>query len=191
MNVLEQRILDEGIARPGDVLEVDSFLNQQVDPQLSIAMGNAFAERFRDTKIDRILTVESSGIAIGLTTALALNQPLVFARKKKSILMVEEVYSAPVFSYTKQETNQIFVLKKFLPAGEQVLLIDDFLANGSAAFGLISLVEAAGSQVAGIGIAIEKSFMPGREKLNARGYHVESLARIHSLEGNSISFVQE
>ena len=140
MDLLKQRILAEGFALPGNVLKVDSFLNHQIDPILSSAMGKEFAALFREAKIDRVLTIEASGIAIGLTTALELGTPLVFARKKKSVLMTEEAYSTQVFSYTKKETNNISVLKKFLPKNERILIIDDFLANGDSALGLARLV---------------------------------------------------
>lgn len=190
MDLLEQRILAEGFALPGNVLKVDSFLNHQIDPELSMQMGEAFAERFADAKINRVLTVESSGIAIGLTTALKLCVPLVFARKKKSVLMTEEVYSTQIFSYTKKETNNVSVLKKFLPSDENVLIIDDFLANGDSALGLARLVEEANARVAGIGIAIEKSFQAGQKRVVSAGYRVESLARIKSLEGCKIQFVK-
>ena len=191
MELLKQRILQEGFSLPGNVLKVDSFLNQQIDPELSLKMGEEFAKRFHDCKIDRVLTIEASGIAIGLTTALKLGVPLVFARKRTSILMTESMYSTEVFSYTKKETNRISVLKKFLPAAENVLIIDDFLANGDSALGLAKMVEEAGSNVVGIGIAIEKSFQIGKSKLTAAGYRIESLARIKSLADCKIEFVEE
>ena len=191
MELLKQRILQEGFSLPGNVLKVDSFLNQQIDPELSLKMGEEFANRFHDCKIDRVLTIEASGIAIGLTTALKLGVPLVFARKRTSILMTESMYSTEVFSYTKKETNRISVLKKFLPATENVLIIDDFLANGDSALGLAKIVEEAGSNVVGIGIAIEKSFQIGKSKLTAAGYRIESLARIKSLADCKIEFVEE
>ncbi|WP_019552936.1 xanthine phosphoribosyltransferase [Propionispira raffinosivorans] len=191
MELLKQRILQEGFSLPGNVLKVDSFLNQQIDPELSLKMGEEFAKRFHDCKIDRVLTIEASGIAIGLTTALKLGVPLVFARKRTSILMTESMYSTKVFSYTKKETNTISVLKKFLPAAENVLIIDDFLANGDSALGLAKMVEEAGSKVVGIGIAIEKSFQIGKSKLTAAGYRIESLARIKSLADCKIEFVEE
>jgi xanthine phosphoribosyltransferase len=191
MELLKQRILQEGFSLPGNVLKVDSFLNQQIDPELSLKMGEEFAKRFQDCKIDRVLTIEASGIAIGLTTALKLGVPLVFARKRTSILMTESMYSTKVFSYTKKETNTISVLKKFLPAAENILIIDDFLANGDSALGLAKMVEEAGSNVIGIGIAIEKSFQIGKSKLTAAGYRIESLARIKSLADCKIEFVEE
>lgn len=190
MDLLKKRIQSEGIALPGSVLKVDSFLNHQVDPQLSAAMGKEFARLFQTAKIDRVLTVEASGIAIGLMTALELGTPLVFARKKKSILMTEEAYSTPVFSYTKKETSNISVLKKFLPRNEHILIIDDFLANGDAALGLARLVEEAGSDVAGIGIVIEKAFQAGHKRILDAGYHLEALASIQSLDNCQIQFIK-
>lgn len=191
MKLLEERIKKDGIVLPGNVLKVDSFLNHQIDPELSQAMGEEFARLFKDAGIDRVLTVEASGIAIGVMTALTLHVPLVFARKKKSALINEPVYTQRVFSYTKKEYADILVLQKFLPAGENVLIIDDFLANGEAALGLAKLVEEAGSKVAGIGIAIEKAFQPGHQRLLDKGYHLEALASIASLEGGTIRFTAE
>lgn len=188
MELLKQRITNEGIVLPGNVLKVDSFLNHQIDPALSLKMGEEFAHRFSPTKIDKVLTIEASGIAIGLTTALTLQVPLVFARKKKSVLMTEEAYSTEVFSYTKKETNNISILKKFLIPGENILIIDDFLANGDSALGLANLVKEAGCKVAGIGIVIEKSFQPGSQKIKNAGYRLESLAKIKSLDNCQISF---
>ena len=188
MDLLKQRILAEGFALPGNVLKVDSFLNHQIDPILSSAMGKEFASLFREAKIDRVLTIEASGIAIGLTTALELGTPLVFARKKKSVLMTEEAYSTQVFSYTKKETNNISVLKKFLPKNERILIIDDFLANGDSALGLARLVEEAGSEVAGIGIVIEKAFQAGHKRILDAGYRLEALASIKSLDNCQITF---
>ena len=191
MDLLEQRILEEGIVLPGNVLKVDSFLNHQIDPQLSMAMGEEFADLFSDVQIDRVLTVEASGIAIGVTTALKLGVPMVFARKKASVLMTEPAYTEQVYSYTKKETSNITVLKKFLPAGENVLIIDDFLANGEAALGLARLVESAGSKVAGIGIAIEKAFQNGHQKILDTGYRLEALASVAALENGKVEFVEE
>ena len=191
MELLKQRIMQEGFALPGNVLKVDSFLNHQIDPALSVAMGKEFAQRFADLKIDRILTIEASGIAVALTTALEFGVPLVFARKKKSVLMTEEAYSTDVFSYTKKETSHVSVLKKFMPKDERILIIDDFLANGDSALGMARIVEAAGSEVAGIGIVIEKSFQAGHKRITDAGYRLESLARIKSLDDCKIIFAED
>ncbi|WP_337504720.1 xanthine phosphoribosyltransferase [Mitsuokella jalaludinii] len=191
MKLLEERIKKDGIVLPGNVLKVDSFLNHQIDPELSQAMGEEFARLFKDAGIDRVLTVEASGIAIGVMTALTLHGPLVFARKRSSAVINEPICTRRVFSYTKKEYSDILVLQKFLPAGENVLIIDDFLANGEAALGLAKLVEEAGSKVAGIGIAIEKAFQPGHQRLLDKGYHLEALASIASLEDGKIRFTAE
>ena len=191
MDLLEQRILEEGIVLPGNVLKVDSFLNHQIDPKLSMAMGEEFADIFSDVQIDRVLTVEASGIAIALAAALHIGVPMVFARKRASVLMTEPAYTEQVYSYTKKETSNITVLKKFLPAGERVLIVDDFLANGEAALGMARLVEAAGSQVAGIGIAIEKAFQDGHQKILDAGYRLEALASIAALKDGKVEFAEE
>ena len=191
MKLLEERIKKDGIVLPGNVLKVDSFLNHQIDPELSKAMGEEFARLLGDAGIDRVLTVEASGIAIGVMTALTLHVPLVFARKKKSALINEPIYTHRVFSYTKKEYSDILVLQKFLPAGENVLIIDDFLANGDSALGMARIVEAAGSEVAGIGIVIEKSFQAGHKRITDAGYRLESLARIKSLDDCKIIFAED
>nr|WP_092070034.1 xanthine phosphoribosyltransferase [Dendrosporobacter quercicolus]NSL48101.1 xanthine phosphoribosyltransferase [Dendrosporobacter quercicolus DSM 1736]SDM05352.1 xanthine phosphoribosyltransferase [Dendrosporobacter quercicolus] len=189
MELLKQKILLEGTVLNEKVLKVDSFLNHQLDPVLTMQIGAEFARRFEDCTVDKILTIESSGIAVALATAVKLNVPLVFARKKRSLLMSEEAYTTEVYSYTKQETNHITVLKKFLPAGEKVLIIDDFLASGAAASGLAVLARQAGCEITGIGIVIEKSFQGGAAKLRQAGYRVESLVRIGSLKDGKVTFL--
>ncbi|MGO4888321.1 xanthine phosphoribosyltransferase [Anaerobacillus sp. MEB173] len=191
MQQLKEEIMNYGIVLPGDVLKVDSFLNHQINPKLSAEIGKEFVRRFSEKKITKVLTIESSGIAPGLMTALELDVQLVFARKKKSLTMNSDVYSASVYSYTKNETNEITVSKNFIDADDHLLVIDDFLANGEAAIGLAKIVEQAGATVAGIGIVIEKSFQPGRDKLIEAGYDVESLARIASLKDGQVKFVEE
>jgi xanthine phosphoribosyltransferase len=167
---------------------VDAFLNQQIDPDLLMEIGREFYSRFQGKKIDRILTVEASGISVALTTGLLMHVPVVFARKQKSELMNEESYQTNVFSFTKKKTSNIAVLRKFLPSGENVLILDDFLAMGEASMGLADLVHQAGSEVVGIGIVIEKSFQTGRQRLVDAGYQVESLARIKKFENNKVVF---
>lgn len=191
MDILKERIAREGRVLPGNVLKVDSFLNHQIDPVLCMDMGKELARIFSDVPIDRVLTVEASGIAVGLAAAYAMGVPLVFAKKQKSVLMTGEAYTAPVYSYTKKETNTISVQKQFLPADENVLIVDDFLANGEASLGLASLVEQAGSHVAGIGIAVDKAFQNGHERLLKAGYRLKSLAVIASLEGGRVTFAPE
>lgn len=191
MNMLKDAILKKGVVISDGVLKVDSFLNHQIDPILALEVGKEFAERFKESGITKILTIESSGIAPALTTALQLGVPVIFARKRKSLTLSSNLLTAKVFSFTKNETNEITVSKDFIDEGDQVLIIDDFLANGEAALGLTSLVNQAKASVVGVGIVIEKSFQPGREKLEQAGFHVESLARIASLQNKKVSFVDE
>jgi xanthine phosphoribosyltransferase len=188
MDALKQKIHEEGLVLSDSVLKVDSFLNHQVDPQLMKAIGEEFAERFRHQAISKVLTIESSGIAPGVMAALELNVPLIFARKRQSLTLSEGILSSSVYSYTKQEKNTISISDKYIAEKDNVLIIDDFLANGQAALGLIELVQKAGAHVAGIGIVIEKAFQDGGEILREKGYHVESLAEILSLEGKNITF---
>ena len=190
MKRLEDKIREEGRALSEDVLKVDAFLNHQVDPVLMQAIGREFANRFRDESIDRIVTLESSGIAPAMMTALELGIPFVFARKRKSLTLQDDLVEADVYSFTKQETNRISLSRRFVQPGERILVIDDFLANGEAALGLTQLVERAEATVVGIGIVIEKSFQPGRSKLIEAGYRVESLARIEKLDLDHITFVE-
>ncbi|MDR3190637.1 MAG: xanthine phosphoribosyltransferase [Lactobacillaceae bacterium] len=188
MKLLEEKIQKEGRVIGTEVLKVDNFLNHQVDPELMQAMGAEFARLFADEKIDKVVTVESSGIAPAVFAALALHVPMVFARKKKSLTLSDDNYTADVFSFTKQETNHIIIDKRFLGAGERVLLIDDFLANGQAVEGLMEIAKAANAEVVGIGIVIEKTFQKGRALLDERGIRVESLARIAAFEDGHVVF---
>ncbi|VBB06748.1 xanthine phosphoribosyltransferase [Lucifera butyrica] len=189
MELLKNKIRQEGTVLNNSVLKVDSFLNHQIDPVLMFQMGEEFAHRFQDAGATKILTIESSGIAVALATGFKMGLPVVFARKKKSVLMNEAAYTAKVFSFTKKESSEITVLKKFLAAGEKILIIDDFLASGEAALGLTEIVRQAGSTVAGIGIVIEKSFQAGAAKLQAANYHLESLVRIGSFENGQVLFL--
>ncbi|RXJ03820.1 xanthine phosphoribosyltransferase [Anaerobacillus alkaliphilus] len=191
MEELKQAILNKGVVVSNGVLKVDTFLNHQIDPILIAQMGQEFVKRFNGKEITKILTIESSGIAPAFTTALELGIPFVFARKKKSLTLSSNLLSAKVHSFTKNETNEITVSKDFILEDDKILIIDDFLANGEAALGLASLVEQANATVVGIGIVIEKSFQPGREKLEQAGYQVESLARLASLENNTVRFLEE
>ncbi|OMF37040.1 xanthine phosphoribosyltransferase [Paenibacillus sp. FSL H8-0548] len=191
MKPLEQKILDEGIVLGDHVLKVDSFLNHQVDPQLMHSIGQTFAQLFEAEGVTKVLTLESSGIAPAVMTALLLNVPLIFARKRKSLTLKDDLFTEKIFSFTKQEESEVTVSRKFLNGEDRVLLIDDFLANGDAALGLGRIVAQAGATVAGIGIVIEKAFQPGREVLLQQGYRVHSLARIASLDGGKVSFVTE
>lgn len=189
MELLKQRIHEEGLVLNNSVLKVDSFLNHQLDPVLIMQIGEEIGRRFASAGVTKIVTIESSGIAVAMGAALYLHVPLVFARKRKSILMTDDVYHTQVFSYTKKETNDVTISRKFLQPGEKVLIIDDFLASGEAAFGLAQLVKEAQCEIAGFGIVIEKTFQPGRQKLNDAGYHVESLVRIESISDGKVNFV--
>lgn len=192
MKELEEKILEEGIVIGPNILKVDSFLNQQIDCNLIQAMGKAFAEHFKDKKIDKVLTVESSGIAPALATAIELGVKCVFARKQQSLTTGDNVYHSSVYSFTKQVTNELIVSKNFLKEDENVLMIDDFLANGQAAKGMVALVRQAGANPIGFGIVIEKSFSEGREVIeNEMGLEIYSLARIAKLEEGKITFVEE
>ncbi len=191
MELLRQKVINEGIVLEGQVLKVDSFLNHQMDPVLMQAIGKTFTQLFADTGITTILTIESSGIAPGIMTALEFGVPLIFARKQKSLTLTEDIFVETVYSYTKKQSNDITVSKKFIHPGDRVLIIDDFLANGEAASGLARIVKQAGAEVVGIGIVIEKSFQPGAQLLIDEGYRLESLVRIRSLDNGRVEFVDE
>jgi xanthine phosphoribosyltransferase len=188
VEALKKKITSEGIILTDSVLKVDSFLNHQIDAELMMEIGKEFADRFEKDGITKVLTIESSGIAPGVMTALLLNVPLIFARKKKSLTLAGELYTSQVHSFTKQETNEISVSKKFLIEGDRVLIIDDFLANGQAALGLADIVNQAKGEVSGFGIVIEKSFQNGGQLLRNMGYRVESLAEIQSLQNGQVHY---
>lgn len=191
MQLLKDKIKAEGLALSDQILKVDSFLNHQMDPVLMKEIGKEFAERFNEEGITKVLTIESSGIGPGLMAALELNVPMIFARKKKSLTLSEGLLTATVYSYTKKETNTITVSTNYIESGDRVLIIDDFLANGQAALGLMEICEKAGASVQGIGIVIEKAFQDGGVQLRKQGVRVESLARIQALQQGSITFVEE
>ncbi|SMF52416.1 xanthine phosphoribosyltransferase [Paenibacillus barengoltzii] len=191
MKLLKDKVMAEGIVLGNQVLKVDSFLNHQMDPVLMKEIGAEFARRFGEEGITKVLTIESSGIAPAIMTALELNVPMIFARKHQSLTLKDNIFVEKVYSFTKRETNEITVSKKFLHTADRVLIVDDFLANGEAAFGLTRIVEKSGASVAGIGIVIEKSFQPGGRLLTEAGYRVESLVRVASLEDGAVTFVEE
>ncbi|GIP23569.1 xanthine phosphoribosyltransferase [Paenibacillus sp. J22TS3] len=191
MKLLRDKVMQEGIVLSDQVLKVDSFLNHQMDPVLMKEVGKEFTRRFSGERITKVLTIESSGIAPAIMTALELDVPMIFARKHKSLTLRDNILVEKVYSFTKQETNEITVSKKFLCPEDRVLIIDDFLANGEAAFGLARIVEQIGATVAGIGIVIEKAFQPGGRLLQEAGYQVESLVRIASLENGTVTFAEE
>ncbi len=191
MKLLQDKILQEGKVLSESVLKVDSFLNHQIDPQLMLEIGEEFARLFANEGITKILTLESSGIAPSVMTGLKLGIPVIFARKRKSLTLTDDLLTATVYSYTKQESNEISISNKFIEKGDHVLIIDDFLANGEAALGLIKLVTQAEATIAGIGIVIEKSFQAGGHKLREQGWKVESLARVESLSNGEVKFVKD
>lgn len=182
MNFLEERILKDGIVKDGNVLKVDSFLNHQMDINLFEQMGAEFKRRFEGRPINKILTIEASGIGIACIVAKYFNAPVVFAKKSKSINIEGEMYIAEVESFTHKCKNQVIVSKKFLGPDDHVLIIDDFLANGCALQGLISIAASAGATVEGIGIAVEKGFQSGGRIIRNLGYHLESLAIVESMD---------
>ena len=193
MNFLEERIVKDGVVKEGDVLKVDAFLNHQMDIDLFNEMGKEWKRRFTGKNINKILTVEASGIGIACIVAQHFNCPVVFAKKSKSINIDGEMYVADVESFTHKTKNQVIVSKKFLTEDDHVLLIDDFLANGCALQGLIQSVHAAGGTVEGIGIAVEKGFQTGGRIIRNLGYQLESLASVESMnaETGEIVFRQQ
>ena len=182
MNCLEARIVKDGVVKEGNVLKVDSFLNHQMDIALMDEIGKEFYERFKDKPINKVLTIEASGIAIAYAVAQQFKVPLVFAKKSKSINIAGDTYVAEVESFTHKNRNTVLVSKQFLSPEDRVLIVDDFLANGCALQGLISIVDQAGGTVEGIGIAIEKGFQVGGQIIRNLGYHLESLAIVDSMD---------
>ena len=181
MELLEERIRRDGVVKSEGVLKVDGFLNHQMDINLFNEMGKELKRLFADAPINKILTIEASGIGIAAVAAQHFGVPVVFAKKSQSINLDGDMYSTKIQSFTHQRIYDVIVSKKFLNADDHVLLIDDFLANGCALNGLIDLVEDAGATVEGIGIAVEKGFQPGGDDLRRRGYHLESLAIVQSM----------
>ncbi len=188
MRELEERIRRDGIAEDGDVLKVDSFLNHQMDVELFQAMGREWARRFAGEGVNKILTIEASGIGIACVAALEFQVPVVFAKKSRTRNIAGDVYAAEVPSYTHGGVSTAVVSRRFLGPDDRLLLIDDFLASGAALEGLLALARQAGAAVAGAGIAVEKAFQPGGERIRAQGVRVESLARIKSMSPGRIEF---
>ena len=193
MNFLQQKILSEGIVKPGYVLKVDSFLNHQLDMELIDRIGKEFPVRFADKPITKVMTIESSGIAIACSVAREFGVPVVVAKKSKSVNIDGDAYVAEVESYTHKRTMQVVVAKKFLNPEDHILLVDDFMANGCAMQGLISIVESAEATVEGLGVVIEKGFQDGGWRMRNLGYRVEALAIIESMNGKTgeITFREE
>ncbi len=185
MNFLEERIIKDGIVKEGNVLKVDSFLNHQMDVALLDEIGREFHRRFADKPISKVLTIEASGIAIAYAVARCFGVPMVFAKKAQSINIDGDMYTAEVESFTHKNKNKVLVSKKFLSADDHLLIIDDFLANGCALQGLISISEAAGATIEGIGIVIEKGFQFGGRSIRNLGYRLESLAIVDSMDAES------
>ena len=188
MKLLEERILKDGNVLGENILKVDSFLTHQVDFKLMKEIGQTFADRFKDAGVTKVVTIEASGIAPALYVAEALDVPMIFAKKAKNITMNEGILTAEVYSFTKQVTSTVSIAGKFLDPSDKVLIIDDFLANGQAAKGLIQIIEQAGATVEAIGIVIEKSFQDGRDLLEKAGYPVLSLARLDRFENGQVIF---
>ncbi len=188
MEQLKRRILADGLALSESVLLVDSFLNHQVDPELMEKVGEEFAARFADAGVTRIATIESSGIAPAVMCARKMGVPMVIMKKQPSAILKDGVIQTEVFSFTKNSAYQLTLKSHFVNKGDRVLIIDDFLANGEAAFGAIRLVEQAGGAVAGVGAVIAKAFQPGMKKLRAAGYRVEALAPVIRMDKNIIEF---
>ena len=182
MKILEERILRDGVVKAGNVLKVDSFLNHQLDVALLDQIGEEFKRRFSDVPVTKVLTIESSGIAMAYPVARAFGVPLVFAKKAQSVNLDGEMYVAEVDSYTHKRKNMVIVAKKFLAPTDHVLIIDDFLANGCALQGLISIVEHAEATVEGCGIVIEKGFQEGGQRIRNLGYRLESLAILDAMD---------
>lgn len=191
MKLLEERILKDGIVKAGNVLKVDSFLNHQMDIVLFNEIGKEFQRLFGDCGINKILTIEASGIGVACIAAQYFNVPVVYAKKAQSINIDGDVYSTKIESFTNKRTYDVIVSRKYLSPDDRILIIDDFLANGCALEGLISLVESAGASVEGIGIVIEKGFQKGGQLIREKGIRLESLAIIDSMEDGQITFREQ
>ena len=191
MKLLEDRILAEGNVLSPAILKVDSFINHQVDPVLIQEMGRDIADHFKDQGVTKVMTIESSGISPALFVACELGVPLLILKKQSSAILKTDVIQTEVVSFTKEISYQLTLARKYLSDTDHVLLVDDFLANGEAATGALRLIRKANATVAGLGVLIEKSFQPGREKLNSQGLHVYSLARIAEMDVDHITFIPE
>ena len=185
MNFVEERIVKDGVVKPGNVLKVDSFLNHQMDIALMEEIGREFKRRFADKHITKVMTIETSGIGIAAFVAKEFGVPMVFAKKSKSINLDGEMYVAEVESFTHKNKNQVIVSKRFLNENDSILIIDDFLANGCALQGLISIANGAGASIEGLGIVIEKGFQSGGQIIRNLGYHLESLAIVDGMDAET------
>lgn len=189
MELLKQKILEEGRTIGEEILKVDSFLNHQIDANLFMEIGKEFKRLFDSKKITKLLTVEASGIAIATVAALEFGVPVVFAKKTQSRNLDKDIYSSQVFSFTKQTTYDVMVSKRYLSSDDHVVILDDFLANGKAALGLLDIAKQAGASVEGVGIVIEKGFQPGGKLLREQGVRVESLAIVDRFTDGNIRFM--
>ncbi|HER5574197.1 xanthine phosphoribosyltransferase [Streptococcus pyogenes] len=190
MQLLEERILTDGNILGENILKVDNFLTHQVDYRLMKAIGKMFAQKYAEAGITKVVTIEASGIAPAVYAAEAMDVPMIFAKKHKNITMTEGILTAEVYSFTKQVTSTVSIAGKFLSKEDKVLIIDDFLANGQAAKGLIEIIGQAGAQVVGVGIVIEKSFQDGRRLIEDMDIEVTSLARIKNFENGNLNFLE-
>ena len=191
MELLEKRILSEGKIKPGNILKVDSFLNHQLDPELFYQMAQELKRLYEGEKITKVLTIEASGIAMAIMAGHAFGCKALFAKKSKSKNISDDVYAVEVESFTHGNTNTVVLSKEYLSSDDRVLIVDDFLATGAALVGLSDIVKQAGATLVGVGIAIEKAFQGGGDKLRAQGMRIESLARIASMSDDSLTFVQD
>ena len=191
MKELEEKILKEGHALSENILKVDSFINHQVDPVLMQQIGDAFAGHFGNKGITKVVTIESSGIAPALMTAISLNVPMIILKKQPSKILNHDLYQTVVTSYTKGTSYELTISAKYISENDHILIVDDFLANGEAATGAIRLIRKAHATIAGVSVLIEKAFQPGREKLEEQGIDVYSLARVSRLDKGVIEFVKE
>ncbi len=188
IRALEERILAQGKVLPGEILKVGDFLNQQIDPNLLMQMGDEIASLYKDAGVTKILTIESSGIAVAFAAGYSMGVPVVFAKKHASINLSDDIITSQVFSYTHQKTYDIVVSNEYIRPEDTVLIVDDFLAKGNALQGLIDIITKAGAKLAGAAIAIEKGFQGGGDRFRAKGVRVESLAIIESMTDDSLTF---
>ena len=191
MKLLEDKILSDGIAVNENILRVDSFINHQVDPALMMELGKELASHFKDKGVTKVATIERSGIAPALTCAMTLGAPMIILKQQPSKTLNSDLYQTIVTSSTKGTSYELTLSSKYITADDHVLIVDDFLANGEAATGALRLIRKAHATIAGIGILIEKSFQPGREKLTSQGIDVYSLARIKKMDKDYIEFIEE
>ncbi|MCM3783089.1 xanthine phosphoribosyltransferase [Neobacillus mesonae] len=188
MEILKQRILEQGVVISEDVLKLDALLNHQIDPELTMQMGREFASRFSEEGVTRILTVESSGIPVAFATAVQMGVPLVFARRKKTLLADPDAYCERVPSFTKGIVTDIMVSREFIKPNDRILFIDDIIANGDAAKGVIKIIERSEAALVGFGVVVEKCFQSGANAIREQGVHVESLVKIESLKDGLVRF---